>query len=455
MNDAVKNQALVDALVNLPEDASEPEVSNIFASKLFNFLGFEENERVPEFSTGTGTQAVDHALRQNRENDIFNQTRTNPDVLVELKARNINLAAGSKGYKEIYKQIKRYLLGENCRSAKWGIISNANHIQLFRKHGKVIHPVTVCLEINSENIINIATLIKEKIDKPRKVLTVAVYNDKGGVGKTTTIVNTAATLSLPPYHKKVLVVDFDPNQRDLTNSLPIEPSTPTFFDCLIDKNINVRDVIKPYNQLINFRGGKQKFGFHVIPVHKDTDWNDIGQKITFDRLSKKLEPLKNYYDYIFIDSPTNWQIFSQSAVYAADVVLIPVKHLCLASLENAAITIKEYIPKVQQVRRKNQDFGPMALPIFFNGGNMSEAQKRRVQIHINQLIKYAQNNRNNKFNLTPYFYPRYTTGKNMEIFELRHYAPIASSAFDGVPAVYKNKIAREYYKSLVKEYFLQ
>ncbi|NEP89722.1 MAG: AAA family ATPase [Okeania sp. SIO2C2] len=444
MDSAVKNQALVDALANLPENANEAQVSDIFASKLFNFLGFEENERVPQFSTGTGTQAVDNALRHNRENDIFNQTKTNPDVLVELKARNINLTVDSKGYKEIDKQIKRYLLAENCRSAKWGIITNAKHIQLFRKHEKVIHPATVCLEINSENIINIATLIKEKIDRRQKALTVAVYNYKGGVGKTTTTVNTAATLSL--YGKKVLIVDFDP-QGDLTKYLAIPTSVPTFYDCLIDKNINVKDIIDPYEY--------KRYGFDVIPVHEDSNWNEIGQQITFDRLSKKLEPLKNKYDYIFIDSPTNWQIFSQSAVYAADVVLIPVKNLCSASLENAATTIKEYIPQVQQTRRNNQDFGPVALPIFFNNGRMSEAQKKSVQIYIKKLILDAKKNPNNKFELLPYFYPRYAAGKNMEIFELRDYAPIASSTFDGKPAVYRYKLAREYYKSLVKEYFIQ
>ncbi|MEB3339213.1 ParA family protein [Okeania sp.] len=349
MDNAAKNQALVDALTNLPEDANEPQVSNIFASKLFNFLGFEENERVPEFSTGTGTQAVDHALRLNRENDIFNQTRTNPDVLVELKARNINLAAGSKGYKEIDKQIKRYLLAEKCRSAKWGIISNGNHIQLFRKHGKVIHPVTVCLEINLENIINIATLIKEKIDRPRKALTVAVYNSKGGVGKTTTTVNTAATLSLL-YGKKVLIVDFDPDQRDLTTSLAIQAGKPTFNQCLVNESINIIDVIKPYKT--KFNKLKKEVVFDVIPIPKDEPlevWAEdkLRHEIKFSRLSKILEPLKSNYDYILIDSSPNWRIFSKSAIYAADAVLMPAKHNNLFSLENAAIAIKKYIPEVQ------------------------------------------------------------------------------------------------------------
>ncbi|MGD1806175.1 AAA family ATPase [Dapis sp. BLCC M126] len=455
MNNAVNNQALVDALAkNLPEDASEVEVDQIFASELFNFLGFQVNERVPSFHTRSRTNPVDHALRHNREDDIFNQTRTNPDVLVELKKRNLNLAPGSKGYKDTFTQIQRYLLAENCKAAKWGIITNANHIQLFRKHEKVVHPATICLGINPENIIKIATLIKEKIDKPRKALTVAVYNNKGGVGKTTTTVNTAAALSLSG--KKVLIVDFDPNQRDMTNCLAIKPSTPTFYDSLIDKNINVRDVISPY---IGYKKSKKEYGFDVIPVHEELsnfNWDNITQEITFDRLSKELEQLKNNYDYILIDSPTNWSIFSVSAVYAADVVLLPVEHNSLPSLENAAKTIKEYIPKVQQARRKNRDFGPIALPIFFNGGKMSEPQKRRVQIYIDKLIQDTQKNSNNKFNLQPYFYPYYTkASKNRTIFELPYHAAIANYAFLHTPAAYKNKVVYDNYKSLVKEYFLQ
>ena len=456
MNNTANNQALVDALTkNLPEDSSEEQVSHIFASELFNFLGFELNERVPSFFTGSGNKAVDHALRHNRSNDIFSQTKTNPDILIELKARNVNLTADSAQYKKTVVQIKQYLLAENCQTVRWGIITNANYIQLFRKHGKVIHPATVCLEINPENIIKVATSIKEKIYQPKKTLTVAVYNNKGGVGKTTTTVNVGATLSL--YGKKVLIVDFDPHQGDLTNSLAIKTSTPTLYDCLIDKNINVRNVISPYRHKINYKKSKKEVGFDVIPVHgKLSNWDDITEYISFDRLSKELDQLKNHYDYILIDAPTNWGVFSVSAVHAADVILIPVQHNSLSSLKNSAMTIKEYIPKVQQARRRNKDFGPVALPIFLNGGRMTEAQKKRVQTYIDKLVQDAQKNSNNKFNLLPYFYPHYTTAsKNRKISELPYYAPIANYAFDHVPAVYKNKVVYENYKDLVKEYFLQ
>ena len=306
MNSAVKNQALVDALVkNLPNDASEAQVSQIFASELFNFLNFEINECVPSFSTGNGTEAVDHALRHHTENDIFAQTKTNPYILVELKARNVNLTPGSTQYKKTVAQIKRYLLAENCKAAKWGIITNGNHIQLLRRHGKVIHPATVCLELTPENIIKIATSIKEKIYRPKKALTVAVYNNKGGVGKTTTTVNTAATLSL--YNQKVLIVDFDPNQRDLTNSLEIKPGTATLHGCLVNKNINVTDVISTYN--INNKKNKKEIGFDVIPVYGNSeDWDEdtlrqnISVNWTFGK--KCVKVVQNHYIAIFLPKNT-------------------------------------------------------------------------------------------------------------------------------------------------------
>jgi cellulose biosynthesis protein BcsQ len=141
---------------------------------------------------------------------------------------------------------------------------------------------------------------------------------------------------------------------------------------------------------------------------------------------------------------------SVSAVYAADVVLIPTKHNNIFSLENAAIAIKQFIPEVQQARK---DGGPIALPIFFNGENITDAGRNTAHKAIEEIIKQSSKT---KFDMRPYFYPRYTQARqDRHIFELPSYAHIANATFSRVPAAYKDKTARQYYLELAKEYFLQ
>ncbi len=153
----------------------------------FDALGFSLQERVPRFKTGRGRDAVDYALRHNVDENIFLQTKTNPYLLVELKGRDINLTQDSPSYKKTVKQLKGYLLDPNCKTVQWGIITNSRHIQLFRKHGKTIYPATPCLEVTRDNVVEITYQIRNKIEHTSRALTVAVYNNKGGVGKTTTV----------------------------------------------------------------------------------------------------------------------------------------------------------------------------------------------------------------------------------------------------------------------------
>ena len=448
---------LIYALRSLPDDADEAIVDlNFIAASFFDALGYSSQERIPQFNTGDGQRTVDYALRHNTEDNNFLHTKKDPFLLVELKGRDTDLTYGKRGYKTTVKQLKCYLLGPNCKSVQWGIITNSKHIQLFRKHGKAIFPATPCLKITTDNIVEITSEIRTKIANTAKALTVAVYNNKGGIGKTTTVINLAASLTL--RKKKVLVIDFDPNQRDLTDSLNAQPSKHSLYDCLKDKvgAIDLKQTIYSYTK--RFKGGII-FSFDVIPVDDtlaQTPEDEIRREISPHSLRKKLKSLKSEYDYILIDAPPNWRFYSISAVYAADVVLIPTRHNDVRSLQNAAVTIEQYIPEIQQDRQQKTqglEWGAIALPIFFNGEKITDAARVNAKKAIASMIDRAKKDK--KIDLIPYFFPRYTRAKNTSIFELPNYAHIAYSTFEKIPAVYKSKVARDYYSQLAKEYFLQ
>ncbi len=427
----------------MPQDASQAIVSTNFAPYLISYLGFSTTERIPEYDTGGGG-ITDFATRRNLANDIFLQTKSNPFLLIELKDRYTNLTENSPGYKATVNQLKRQLLGNNCKSAQWGIITNGSHIQLFRKHGKIIFPATTCIELTPENIDETVALIKTKIDKTPKALTVTVYNNKGGVGKTTTTVNLAAILAF--LGKKVLVLDFDFNQRDLTKSiLNINPEDGLLEKALTDKNIDLKSVISPYI----FKNSKVQITFDVVPAEpKMAEYPELeyNAKMTISTLHRKLDLARYEYDYIFIDAAPNWRFTSRLAVYAADVVLLPTKHNNSFSLNNAATAIKEFLPQMQKLKKEGT---PIALPIFFNGEKITQPQLQLAQKAIDQILE-------NDKNLVPYFYPKYTNAsKNLHIHHLPEYAIIASAAFERVPAVYKHRSVYYYYEDLAKEYFLQ
>lgn len=442
--------SLRSALQSLPENALEAIVNRQFASKLLEALGFQAEEVYPEYPIGR--MAVDIAARKNDGGEIFINTKANPYLLVELKGRDINLTEGSPQYKNTVQQLKRYLLAPKCHSAAWGIITNSCHIQLFRKHGKVIFPATPCYPINEDNIEDITTTIRERIESPSKALTISIYNNKGGVGKTTTTVNLAGILTM--LGKKVLVIDFDPNQQDLTSALGLPLSEDSLFNALTKRDVELKKAIRPYK--FSFRARKLEVIFDVVPADKklineaENELKMYGYKHGNDRLYQKLKPLREEYDYILIDAPPNWRLFSKWAVYAADVVLIPAKHNNLFSLENAVTAIKDFIPEIQG---EKGDGSPIALPIFFNGERMTDPQKATVQKVMDSIIQAVK--KKDSFDLTPYFFPRRCLAReDSHVLCVPGHASIASSAFSRVPAVYRDKSALEYYKNLVKEYFL-
>ena len=439
-------------LAALPNDASPSIVGYNFIFYFLEALGFNrQNEIYAEFNTGNGT--VDYAVRKNTDTDNFLVTQSNPYLILEAKGRDLNLSENTRDYKQTIRQLKNYLLADNCQTAKWGIITNSKYIQLFRKHGKVIHPASKLIPLTIDNINDITDQIKNQIWNYSKALTIAIYNNKGGVGKTTTTVNLAAVLGLPfaSLSQKVLAIDFDSQQRDLTTSLGISTTQEKLYNVLLNQDKDIRKVITKRDFRLNSKG--VAVDFDVIPAHEELvkySKQEYRKHMTVKRFQQVLEPVRAEYDYILIDTPPNRNFFSESAMYAADVILIPTKHNNVFSLKNAAITIKNFIPDIQQIR---QDGGPIALPIFFNGEKIVPAEKNIANQAIEKIIKEA---RRESFDLLPYFYPKYKPAtKDTYIFELPNYALIATAAFSHKPGVYKHKAIFDSYYQLAKEYFLQ
>jgi len=424
-----------------PTERVERIVVQRFAVPLLQALGFDESEIREEFETGCGQ--VDLAARKNVDpEDIFLRSPKNPYLLLEAKSRAVNLREGSY-YRDAVCQIESYLLAKNCKSAKWGIITNANNIQLWRKHGKVVHPATANLDISSDNIESIVRNLRDKIENYERALTVCMYNNKGGVGKTTTVINLAATLATK--RKKVLVVDFD-SQGDLTRSLEATPGKITLTQCLKDPKIDVHAIVQTY-KLKGFSI------FDIIPRDPELETLTDSRAVAYipkgtRRLRDLIAPLRNEYDYILIDCPTQWLYFSQSGVFAADVILIPTRPDDLSSLNNAARVITSFVPETAKSR---QDGGPIALPTFFNGvPSENEYTIKRANDEIEKIVSQERS-----MNLLPYFWPHFKRGnENKSIFRIPDYAVISSASFARTPAVFRDRRVLEYYQSLAREYFI-
>ncbi len=431
-------------------------IDHDFIHPLLTLLGFGESDRLTSFDTGTGI--ADIAARfpsQNRP--PFAQERRYPDLIVEIKAparrsRNtpsqtvaISLEEGSAHQARALSQLRQLLSGEHCRNTRWGLVTNARHLQLFQRHGHLVYPATPNFELRGDRLEAIVQELRACLQSPARCTTICIYNHKGGVGKTTTTINLGATLAVAD--QSVLLVDCDP-QGDLSRSLEVTPTATSLANCLQDPHLPITAAIRPFD--LRLRSGhsiKSAHIFDVIPATLQLQ-NILLQALQtatppITRLREVLQPVRDRYDYILLDCPSAWLFLSKSAVYASDVVLIPTRHTDLSSLNNAAQVIHSFIfGEIHTFRREGC---PLPLPIFFNGAPTTDKAMAVATSEIEQILQ--------KFpHLTPYFWPHYQAN-DTTVFAIPEYAIISRAAFARVPAVFKDKRVLGFYQNLVQTYF--
>ena len=203
--------------------------------------------------------------------------------------------------------------------------------------------------------------------------TIAILNQKGGVGKTTTTINVAAYLAKLGH--SILIVDLDP-QGNATSGLGIDKQSleNTTYDVLFG-TVNVAHIIKDTSLA----------GLHILPTNSQLAAAEVDLAIEERREFRLKESLDTIsYDYILIDCPPSLGLLSLNALTAANLVLVPVQAEYYA-LEGLG-QLLDVIQRVRQGLNTNLELLGIVMTMYDSRTSLSEQVMAEVKKHFGQKL---------------------------------------------------------------------
>lgn len=204
---------------------------------------------------------------------------------------------------------------------------------------------------------------------------IAIANQKGGVGKTTTSVNLSASLAI--QERSVLLIDMDP-QANATSGLGIDQATvtSTIYDCLM-RGKSTADVIQPIN--IN--------GLFVLPANADLAGAEVELVSTSNRetvLKSALGNLNNAYDFIILDCPPALGLLTINALTAASSVLIPVQceYYAMEGLGRLLANVK----RIQDSLNADLQLEGILLTMYDSRNSLARQVAEEIRTHFKEKV---------------------------------------------------------------------